>query len=567
MDIGRVQMSNNVQVSPLILRRAIKFCSDNSKEGIVLFSKKWETLYTNTTFDELLQSPNFPSIYEALLTHFKTSKEIRYDKEIGLSNILLESGVIDVGYFNDMTLMLNFIVHDLEEVNALRFLTVRQNLSTDSKESFYQDRFTGLPNKNYFLSIYSNNRIYNNKSKKDYFLYLISLSNPDSILNKEDNFYYESIALKIADRLKKYISKGDQIFRLGPERFLIATSNMESELEAEWFAECIILLFSFPFTYREREFHLNANVGYAQFDQLANSDLNSLRILEEAVQQSSLIGPNSFYHYDRKTIEQNATRAKIEIDLRKVLNRNELELAYQPILDVRQDSILSMEVLLRWNHPEKGKLMPASFISIAESSSFIKTIGEWLIWDTLKSYNTSILKENQICISLNISVKQLHDKQIFNVLKEATDFYGISPNSIILEIVEDSFDTNLVKVNKIISLLKEYGYRIAIDDFGKGYSSLGRLQTLPVDYIKLDKVFLFNYFKSSSKTIISSLINLIQAMDKAIIVEGVENPNQHELLRELNCNFAQGFHYSYPLEASKVEEYVKSKFKQKLVRN
>ncbi|PJZ59003.1 GGDEF domain-containing phosphodiesterase [Leptospira barantonii] len=556
-----------MQVSPLILRRAIKFCSDNSKEGIILFSKNWELLYSNSTFENLLQSPNFQSIYDALLSHFKSTKEISYEKETGLSSLLLESGVIDVAYFNDMTLMLNFIVHDLEEVNAVRFLTVRQNFSVDTKESFYQDRFTGLPNKNYFLSIYSNNRMYNDKSKNEYFLFLISLSNPDSILNKEDNFYYESIALKIADRLKKYISKGDQIFRLGSERFLIATSNIDSELEAEWFAECIILLFSFPFTYREREFHLNANVGYAQFDQLVNSDLNSLRILEEAVQQSALIGPNSFYHYDRNTIEQNATRAKIEIDLRKVLNRNELELAYQPILDLRQDSILSMEVLLRWNHPEKGKLMPASFISIAESSSFIKTIGEWLIWDTLKSYSTSILKDNQICISLNISAKQLNDKQIFNVLKEATDFYGISPDSIILEIIEDSFDTNLVKVGKVISLLKDFGYRFAIDDFGKGYSSLGRLQTLPVDYIKLDKVFLFNYFKSSSKTIISSLINLIQAMDKAIIVEGVENPSQHELLKELNCNFAQGYFYSYPLESSKVEEYVKAKFNQKISRS
>ncbi|RHX88512.1 GGDEF domain-containing phosphodiesterase [Leptospira stimsonii] len=560
-------MTNNTQVSPLILRRAIKFCSDNSKEGIVLFSKSWDLLYTNATFDELLQSPNFQSIQDSLLSYLKTTKGIQFEKEMGLSSVLLESGLIDVGYFNDMTLMLNFIVHDLEEVYAIRFLTVRQNLSSDSKESFYQDRFTGLPNKNYFLSIYSNNRIYNNKSNRPYFLFLISLSNPDSILNKEDNFYYESIALKIAERLKKYISKGDQIFRLGSERFLIASANIESELEAEWFAECIILLFSFPFTYREREFHLNANVGYAQFDQLVNSDLNSLRILEEAVQQSALIGPNSFYHYDRSTIEQNATRAKIEIDLRKVLNRNELELAYQPIMDLRQDSILSMEVLLRWNHPEKGKLMPASFISIAESSSFIKTIGEWLIWDTLKSYSTSILKENQICISLNISAKQLNDKQIFNVLKEATDFYGISPDSIILEIIEDSFDSNLIKVNKVIALLKDFGYRFAIDDFGKGYSSLGRLQTLPVDYIKLDKVFLFNYFKSSSKTIISSLINLIQAMDKAIIVEGVENPNQHELLKELNCNYAQGYFYSYPLEASKVEEYIKTKLTQKISRN
>ncbi|RHX92924.1 GGDEF domain-containing phosphodiesterase [Leptospira stimsonii] len=560
-------MTNNTQISPLLLRRAIKFCSDNSKEGIVLFSKSWDLLYTNATFDELLQSPNFQSIHDSLLSYLKTTKGIQYEKEMGLSSVLLETGLIDVGYFNDTTLMLNFILHDLEEVYAIRFLTVRQNLSSDSKESFYQDRFTGLPNKNYFLSIYSNNRIYNNKSNRPYFLFLISLSNPDSILNKEDNFYYESIALKIAERLKKYISKGDQIFRLGSERFLIASANIESELEAEWFAECIILLFSFPFTYREREFHLNANVGYAQFDQLVNSDLNSLRILEEAVQQSALIGPNSFYHYDRSTIEQNATRAKIEIDLRKVLNRNELELAYQPIMDLRQDSILSMEVLLRWNHPEKGKLMPASFISIAESSSFIKTIGEWLIWDTLKSYSTSILKENQICISLNISAKQLNDKQIFNVLKEATDFYGISPDSIILEIIEDSFDSNLVKVNKVIALLKDFGFRFAIDDFGKGYSSLGRLQTLPVDYIKLDKVFLFNYFKSSSKTIISSLINLIQAMDKAIIVEGVENPNQHELLKELNCNYAQGYFYSYPLEASKVEEYIKTKLTQKISRN
>lgn len=182
-----------------------------------------------------------------------------------------------------------------------------------------------------------------------------------------------------------------------------------------------------------------------------------------------------------------------------------------------------------------------------------------MIWETFQYYENSILRSENISLSLNISPKQLGDKNIFPLLKEASDYYKIEPNNIILEIVEDSFDFRKSQISKVITSLKDYGFKFAIDDFGKGYSSLGRLIHLPIDYIKLDKMFLFNYFQTSTRAVITSMVNLVQAMGKSIIVEGVENETQHNLLKELNCDFGQGYYYSHPMEIELAEKLIQNK--------
>ncbi|AVV51795.1 cyclic diguanylate phosphodiesterase (EAL) domain protein [Leptospira santarosai str. ST188] len=541
------------------LQKSLLYFSDQSTEGIVVLDRDWKTVYANHKFQNFWSFPNFQVLYEKIIPLLKSKEKQRLEDDTNISHLLQEIEDPEDSFLGETNFQLQLSVHDFEDSYMIRFKPQSNAQPKKEYETGHWDRNTNLPNQKYFLNHFGKQITEDEFAMNGHFSFLISISNPDSIVSQENNSYFEYIYQKVADRLKKYLNRNDHLFRIESDKFLIVSAHVDSEIKAEWFAECIRMLFDFPFTYEKREFHLNVNLGYTQFDSECGSDMNALGILKEALHRSNLLGPNSSFYYDQNAIAATSEKAKIEIDLRKVLNRNELEIHFQPIVDLKENRFFSMETLVRWNHPEKGKLLPGSFISIAESSSFIKTIGEWMIWETFRYYENSILKSENISLSLNISPKQLGDKNIFPLLKEASDYYKIQPDHIILEIVEDSFDSRESQIGKVIASLKDYGFKFAIDDFGKGYSSLGRLIHLPIDYIKLDKMFLFNYFQTSTRAVITSMVNLVQAMGKAIIVEGVENKTQHELLRELNCNFGQGYYYSHPMEIELAEKLVRNK--------
>ncbi|AVV78449.1 GGDEF domain-containing protein [Leptospira santarosai serovar Grippotyphosa] len=541
------------------LQKSLLYFSDQSTEGIVVLDRDWKTVYANHKFQNFWSFPNFQVLYEKIIPLLKSKEKQRLENDTNISHLLQEIEDPEDSFLGETNFQLQLSVHDFEDSYMIRFKPQSNAQPKKEYETGHWDRNTNLPNQKYFLNHFGKQITEDEFAMNGHFSFLISISNPDSIVSQENNSYFEYIYQKVADRLKKYLNRNDHLFRIESDKFLIVSAHVDSEIKAEWFAECIRMLFDFPFTYEKREFHLNVNLGYTQFDSECGSDMNALGILKEALHRSNLLGPNSSFYYDQNAIAATSEKAKIEIDLRKVLNRNELEIHFQPIVDLKENRFFSMETLVRWNHPEKGKLLPGSFISIAESSSFIKTIGEWMIWETFRYYENSILKSENISLSLNISPKQLGDKNIFPLLKEASDYYKIQPDHIILEIVEDSFDSRESQIGKVIASLKDYGFKFAIDDFGKGYSSLGRLIHLPIDYIKLDKMFLFNYFQTSTRAVITSMVNLVQAMGKAIIVEGVENKTQHELLRELNCNFGQGYYYSHPMEIELAEKLVRNK--------
>lgn len=541
------------------LQKSLLYFSDQSTEGIVVLDRDWKTVYANHKFQNFWSFPNFQVLYEKIIPLLKSKKKERLENDTSISHLLQEIEDSKDSLLDETNFQLQLSVHDFEDSYMIRFKPQPNTQPKIEYETGHWDRNTNLPNQKYFLNHFRNQISEETPFLEEHFSFLISISNPDSVISQEQNSYFESIYVKVADRLKKHLNRNDHLFRIESDKFLISSLQVDSETKAEWFAECIRMLFDFPFTYEEREFHLNVNIGYTKFDLKLSADMNALGILKEALHRSCLIGPNSLFYYDQNAITTNYEKAKIEIDLRKVLNRNELEIHFQPIIDLKENRFFSMEALVRWNHPEKGKLLPGSFISIAESSSFIKTIGEWMIWETFKYYENSILKSENISLSLNISPKQLGDKNIFPLLKEASDYYKIQPNNIILEIVEDSFDSRKSQISKVITSLKDYGFKFAIDDFGKGYSSLGRLIHLPIDYIKLDKMFLFNYFQTSTRAVITSMVNLVQAMGKSIIVEGVENETQHNLLKELNCDFGQGYYYSYPMEIELAEKLIYNK--------
>ncbi|MBM9501182.1 GGDEF domain-containing protein [Leptospira sp. 201903071] len=535
------------------LQKSLLYFSDQSIEAIVVLDREWKTIYSNSKFQKHWSTPEFRISFEKLIPILSAKKT--WEKEFDITSILEENG-IEFPFFSNSDLKLHLTIHDLEHSYMIRF---RPEVSIPPKKEFdssYFDKVTNLPNKKYFLKHFQELVSQNSRNMDGHFVFLVSFTNPDAVASQEENSYFDSISVKVAERLKKYLNPKDSVFKIEGDNFLISCTQIDSESKAEWFCDCIVLLFNFPFSYGEREFHLNVNIGYSRFEPESGSDMNAIRILKESLHRSFMMGPNSHFYYDRNAISATSEKAKIEIDLRKVLNRNELEIHFQPIVNMKENRIFSMETLVRWNHPQKGKLLPGSFITIAENSSFIKTIGEWMIWETFRYYENSILESKNISLSLNISPKQLGDKNIVPLLKEASAYYKIQPDRIILEIIENSFDSCETQIGKVVNSLRDFGFKFALDDFGKGYSSLGRLIHLPIDYIKLDKIFLFNYFQTSTRTIITSLVNLVQAMGKSIIVEGVENETQHNLLQELNCDFGQGYFYSYPLEILQAEELV-----------
>ncbi|EMO62131.1 cyclic diguanylate phosphodiesterase (EAL) domain protein [Leptospira borgpetersenii serovar Pomona str. 200901868] len=481
------------------------------------------------------------------------------ENDTNISHLLQEIEDPEDSFLGETNFQLQLSVHNFEDSYMIRFKPQPNAQSKKEYETGHWDRNTNLPNQKYFLNHFGKQITEDESAMNGHFSFLISISNPDSIISKENNPYFEYIYAKVADRLKKYLNRNDHLFRIENDKFLISSAHADSEIKAEWFAECIQMLFDFSFHLRrkripsQREYRLHE----IQFQ---------IRVGYERSRNPKRSSPEILFARSKFLVLLRSKRNRL--NFRKSENRNRPEKGTKPkrignpfstYHRFKREPFFFDGNVGTLESSGKGKLLPGSFISIAESSSFIKTIGEWMIWETFRYYENSILKSENISLSLNISPKQLGDKNIFPLLKEASNFYKIQPSHIILEIVEDSFDSRESQIGKVITSLKDYGFKFAIDDFGKGYSSLGRLIQLPIDYIKLDKIFLFNYFQTSTRAVITSMVNLVQAMGKAIIVEGVENEIQHKLLRELNCNFGQGYYYSHPVEIDLAEKLVRNK--------
>jgi EAL domain-containing protein (putative c-di-GMP-specific phosphodiesterase class I) len=253
--------------------------------------------------------------------------------------------------------------------------------------------------------------------------------------------------------------------------------------------------------------------------------------------------------FDGRLRDSAATRLRVASDLRAAINGSQFERHYQPIIDFGTGRLAAAEALLRWNHPDRGRIAPGEFIAVAEESGSISAIGRWALGAACREATT--WGPDGPSVSVNVSAHQLGDNDLTATVSQALVDSGLSPQKLILEVTETAVMEDAEHAVRVLRGLKDLGVRIAVDDFGTGYSSLVYLKRLPVDELKIDRSFVDGLPDDpEDKAIVSSVIALARAVGLRVVAEGVETAEQRQALEELGCDYGQGYLWGHPVPAA-----------------
>jgi diguanylate cyclase (GGDEF)-like protein len=361
----------------------------------------------------------------------------------------------------------------------------------------------------------------------------------------------DKLLLEVGKRLESCVRRSDTVARLGGDEFAVLLDDLQDVKFVAVVARKILQALSKPILIQDYELYATSSIGISLFPDDSENVDDLLRCADTALYRAKDAGKNNYQYY---TTDMN-TRAfeflLLESGLRKALENNELVVFYQPLIDLKDDKLIGMEALIRWQHPEKGMISPGDFIPLAEETGLIEPIGEWVLRAACAQN-----KEWQdagyppVKVSVNMSARQFNKRNFAEQITSILDETGLSPEYLGLEITESVI---MQDVKSTISKLKELhdlGISISIDDFGTGYSSLSYLKLFPIDNLKIDRSFVFSISTDSTDAAIAaSVIALAHSMNLKVVAEGVETKEQLEVLREQGCDYVQGFLFSRPLSA------------------
>ncbi len=355
----------------------------------------------------------------------------------------------------------------------------------------------------------------------------------------------------VAGRLRGLVRDTDTIARMGGDEFVIVQGPIRDPAEATSLAQRIIALISEPYDLDGHQAVIGASIGIAvgPGDGLRPDKL--LRNADLALYRAKGDGRGTFRFFEPAMDQQMQARRIMEQDLRKALTAGEFELYYQPVVNLASNEISGFEALIRWNHPEKGMVAPATFIPLAEEIGFIVAIGEWVI---RQACSTSAKWPGDLHVAVNISAAQFRSPGLMQVIVGALATSGLHPTRLEIEITETVLLQNKETTLELLHQLRALGVRIAMDDFGTGYSSLTYLQCFPFDKIKIDRSFVKDITENTgSLNIVRAVAALANGMGMTATAEGVETSEQLDKITSEGCTEMQGYLFSKPLPAAEIE--------------
>ena len=385
-------------------------------------------------------------------------------------------------------------------------------------------------------------------------LFFIDLDNFKPINDRYGHDQGDRILKIISQRLLSTIRNNDLVSRLGGDEFVITLLSFTHKDEIIIALNRIMKSISQPIPIEAENIILSASIGVSVFPE-DNSDTDTLlRHADQAMYIAKQQGRNQYHFFDVRSSqainEHESQRQRLEL----ALENDEFELLYQPKVNMSTGDIYGFEVLIRWNHPELGVILPDEFISLAENSYLILNIGDWVIYKALYQLNEWQQQGLRFKIAINIAPKQFQDKHFITKLdKSLAMFPDIDPGSIELEVLESAALQDTAKVSEVISLCHQRNIQVALDDFGTGYASLSYLKQLPADQLKIDKSFVRDMLEDEGdRAIVEGVISLAQIFKREVIAEGVESLEHGVMLLRLGCDIAQGYAIARPMHADKI---------------
>jgi|TARA_R100001244_G_scaffold96522_6_gene72242 diguanylate cyclase (GGDEF)-like protein/PAS domain S-box-containing protein len=422
-------------------------------------------------------------------------------------------------------------------------VTAQRRMSLDTSRLAMYDSLTGLANRASMSKKLETTLAAYRQQKRACAVMLVDLDRFKQINDTLGHPAGDALLKQVAERLLKVVGQAGEVSRLGGDEFQIMLPDCDDRGILGDLASKIISSLSQPYSVEGNRCIIGASVGVAisPFDGLTSEDL--VKSADLALYEAKGNGRGRFRFYSKGLQQSAEDRRVLEEHLRDAIGKGELELAYQPVVNVKTNAVEGFEALMRWNHPERGQISPALFIPIAEEANLIWELGQWAIKQACKDAAGWPGKSR---VAVNVSPIQFANDLLPVVIDEALSGSGLSASRLELEITEGVFMAETNETNAMFQALKSRGVRLALDDFGTGYSSLSYLQTAPFDKIKIDQSFVRGATEPGSRNgaIIAAIVALAEALAMETTAEGIETLDEFALIKKLNVSHVQGYVYS-----------------------
>lgn len=439
-------------------------------------------------------------------------------------------------------------------------ISERKEAEASIQHLAHHDPLTGLANRFSLLARLEQALADASRSRYSLAVMFLDLDRFKNINDSLGHHVGDDLLVKVGGRLSRSVRNADIVARLGGDEFVVVLHGVTDASVAAHVAEKLLATLSEPYLLEGRELHVTPSIGIALYPDDSRSAAELMRNADAAMYHAKALGRANFQFFTDELNRASAERLDLEGKLRRAIGRNELEVWYQPQLSLTHGRTVGVEALLRWRHPEHGLISPGTFIPLAEETRLIVEIGSWVLRTAcMQAVAWHERGLGPLRLSVNLSPKQLRDSELLAIIAGILDETGLDPQQLELEITESSVMEQPEKAVELLGSLKRLGIKIAIDDFGTGYSSLSYLKLFPIDHLKIDRSFVSDIESDSNDAaIVTAAVSLAHNLGLSVIAEGVESAVQTETLRALGCDELQGYHFSPPLPAEKLELFLTS---------
>lgn len=536
------------------------------EKGIVTFSN-YEAQKLFSLSEEQFMNKNFDDILYSLRDQDGKSRNVSLDVVLNKgSKLEFESVSIIVSkdgkeYFisGNITPIWNEVDEIVGTVSAIKDITELKRNEKKIYNMEYFDSITGLPNKMLFLDRLNVGLANARRSCTKLAVIVLDLDNFKTINDTLSHAFGDRILMQIAEKIKGLLREADTVARFGGDEFIILQPGLKDITDITRVADRIIESFRSPWILEGREYYITASMGIAIYPNDGLDESTLVKNADIAMYRAKDKGKNNYEMFMESMNRKIIDKLNLENALRHAIEKEDFVLYYQPQIDIVTGEIISVEALIRWNREGVGLVQPLEFIPVAEESSLIIPLGEWVLKTACKQ-NVKWISSGfkPLLMAVNLSAKQFQQRDLVEMIDRILHETGMEPTLLELEITESTAMQDIDFTIEVLKRLREKGIRISLDDFGTGYSSLNYLKILPLDTLKIDKSFIHDIaLNPNEEAIAKSVIGIAHKMNLMVVAEGVETNDQLEFLKVHMCDKVQGYLLSKPLPSDQIVEILK----------
>ena len=530
-------------------------------------------LYMSPAFERIWRMP-VSAVYadwRAWLAHVheddRNAVRARMD-DLEQSELELEFRVCPPGHETRHVLMRVYLVRDgagrfVRRAGVMQDVTERKAQEARIEHLAYHDSLTGLPNRAMLMDRLGQALAQAQRLDQQAAVLFIDLDRFKLVNDSLGHPVGDQLLQEIARRLRATLRDADTVARVGGDEFQVIVCNVGGATGAARIAEKLMRTLGEPFTLEGQELHITASLGVSLFPRDGDSGELLLKYADIALYEAKGEGRNAYRFFSPEMNAQAHGRLRLENDLRRAVERHELELHYQPQLDLASGEVCAVEALVRWRHPVRGLVLPNAFIPMAEETGLVLGIGEWVLNEACRQvaqWQREGAADNitPLRVAVNISARQLQRAGLDAAVRRALSLSGLPAECLELEITESSVMLDPLHAQSVLQSLRDLGVLLSIDDFGTGYSSLAYLKRLPLDRLKIDRSFIGGIpADSDDAAIVETIIVMTHKLGLRVIAEGVETLEQRSQLVRQGCDEMQGFLLAHPVPAEELPPLLK----------